>query len=327
METNDASPRSSDLKSPNSIAKGTKGDCKSPLLVLLLAAAATAHAGPRTSADYTIPADTTDSGGKRATSASYANDGSAGLVAGISTVASPSETAKTGYIGQLYDVTGLTLTAATLNVNEGATNQLAAWQVLDDATFLAVPAANVAWSVQSGPLTGISASGLATAGLVYQDTTATAQGSYLGNTGVLGLAVVNANLDNFGTYAGDGVGDDWQVQYFGLNNPNAGPNVDPTGGGQNNLFKYIAGLNPLDPNSRFLVNIAVVPSQSVQQRVMFSPRLSDRTYTVKYCTDLLTGTWQPLTTATQTDNGTQRIVTDTSATEGRKFYRIEITKP
>ena len=31
---------------------------------------------------------------------------------GLSTAASPAETAKHGYVGQLYDVTGLTLTAA-----------------------------------------------------------------------------------------------------------------------------------------------------------------------------------------------------------------------
>ena len=48
------------------------------------------------------------------TSASYANDGSAGLVVGISTVAAPAETAKHGYLAQLYDATGLTPTAATL---------------------------------------------------------------------------------------------------------------------------------------------------------------------------------------------------------------------
>src|SRR5258707_1189628 len=135
------------------------------LFLALLAAAA--HASPRTSASYTAPSDTADAGGKHTTSASYTNDASIGGIAGISTVAAPAETAKHGYIGQLFDVTGLTLTAATLNVNEGTTDALAAWQALDDATFLAVPATGVAWSVASGPLTGISAAGLVTAGIVF----------------------------------------------------------------------------------------------------------------------------------------------------------------
>jgi hypothetical protein len=128
-------------------------------------------------------------GGKRTSGASYTNDGSVGGVAGSSDVASPVEASKGGYIGQLYEITGLTLTAAALNVNEGAADLLGARQALDDDTFLAVPAANVAWSVQSGPLTGISVSGLATANIVFQDTAATARGIYLGNSSLLGLTV------------------------------------------------------------------------------------------------------------------------------------------
>lgn len=88
---------------------------------VLLASIVFLHAGPRTSASYSISTDTTGAGGKRTTSASYTNDGNAGGVAGTSTVTSPAETAKSGYIGQLYDVTDLILTAASLNVNEGAT--------------------------------------------------------------------------------------------------------------------------------------------------------------------------------------------------------------
>ena len=43
---------------------------KSQVILFLLAAAAL-QAGPRTSTNYTIPTDTTDAGGKRATSASF----------------------------------------------------------------------------------------------------------------------------------------------------------------------------------------------------------------------------------------------------------------
>jgi hypothetical protein len=299
------------------------------LILTALAIPALAFAGPRTSANYSIPADTADGGGKRATSANYTNDGSTGGVPGISTTAASAQTAKQGYLGQLYDITGLTLNSASVNstVNETATLQLAAWQFLDDASFLAVPAASVSWGVVSGPVTGISPTGLATAGTVPQDTAATVQGAFGGFTGTLNLTVLDSIADNFGSYAGDGVGDDWQVQYFGLNNPLAGPNADPTGGGQNNLFKYIAGLNPLDVNSRFVLNIAPVPGQAAQRNVIFSPRFSDRTYIVKFRTDLATGTWQPLTGTTQSDNATQRTVTDMDATGTEKFYRIEITKP
>ena len=171
-------------------------------------------------------------------------------------------------------MTGLALTATSLNVNEGAALQLTAWQLLDDATFLAVPAASVAWSVQSGPLTGISTAGVATAGIVYQDNAATAQGIFSGNTGALGLTVKNVNPDDFGSYAGDEIDDGWQNQYFGLNNPNAAPHVDFDGTGQTNLFKYIAGLDPLDANSRFTLRASSPFPASPARRSSFSVRAS-----------------------------------------------------
>ena len=297
------------------------------LLLPAMLAPALSFAGPRTSANYSIATDTTDTGGKRATSAAYTNDGSAGGVAGLSTVAAPAETAKHGYLAQLYDVTGLTLTAVSLNVNEGATDQLGAWQALDDATFLAVPAASVAWSVQSGPLTGIAASGLATAGIVYQDTAASAQGIYLGDTGTLGLTVVNVNPDDFGSYAGDGLDDAWQNQYFGLNNPNAAPLLDPDGDGQTNLFEFTAGLIPTDPQSRFTFTIAPVVGQPAQKNVVFTPLVGGRSYTVQYKLSLTDPTWQTLPGTTQSDNGATRTVTDPAGTGAAKFYRVLVSKP
>ena len=298
------------------------------LRILLLTALlpAIAHAGPRTSANYNVATDSADAGGKRATSASYTNDGSAGGIAGLSTVAAPAETAKSGYIGQLYDITGLVVNAGSASVSETAMLQLAAWQFLDDTTYLAVPAASVAWSVPSGPITGITAAGIATAGVVYQNTPATVQGSLGGFNGIYNLTVLDTIPDNFGSYAGDGVGDDWQVQYFGLNNPNAAPNVDFDGTGQTNLFKYIAGLNPLD-GSRFTLSIAAVNGPLEQANLIFSPVVAGRTYVVKAKPSLTAATWDPVTVSPPTDVGQQRTLTDTAATGARKFYHIEITKP
>jgi hypothetical protein len=286
------------------------------------------HAGPRTSANYSITTDTVDDGGKRTASANYTNDASVGGITGLATVASPAETAKSGYVGQLYEATGLVLDATPLTINEGSTRQLSAAQLLDDSTTLVLNASSVAWSVLSGPLTSINVSGLATAGIVYQNTGATAQGSYAGNTGTLDLTVLNVNIDDFGSYAGDAIDDSWQVQYFGQPpNPNAGPNVDFDGTGQTNLFKYIAGLNPLDPNSRFTLQIQPLPGQPTRKNLIFSPRFPDRTYVVKSKPDLSALTWDSLTSSTFTDNGQERTVTDLNATGAMKFYHVEITKP
>ena len=282
--------------------------------------------GPRSSASYAVSAESNDSGGARASSAAYTNDASLGGIAGVSTAASPAEIAKAGYVGQLYEVVGFTVAAAATSLGEGTTLQLQGRQVLDDATFLAVPAASVAWSAQSGPLT-ISPAGLAAAGSVYQDTGALAKGTFGGRDGFLSLTVLNTNNDNFGAYAGDGIDDAWQVQYFGQNNPMAGPAMDPDGDGQTNRFEYVAGLVPNDPNSRFIYTIAPVAGQPTQRAITFSPVVAGRTYTVTTRTDLTSGTWQPLGSSTFTDNGSTRTVTDLSAGTGRRFYRVEISRP
>ena len=282
------------------------------------------HAGPRSSSSYTVPTDSTDAAGAHATSSSYSSDASLGGITGIATATSPAQTAKSGYIGQLYQVTGLQLIAAPTTINESGTRQLAAAQVLDDASTLALTAASIAWSVQSGPLTGISTSGLATADIVGQTTPATVQGSYLGLSTTLGLSVLDTIPDNFGSYASDGLPDSWQNQYFGPNNPLAAPTADATGTGQNNLFKYTAGLNPTDPTSRFITQVG--PATSAHT-ITISPRLPDRTYTIQYSTDLGTTGWQPLTGATIQDNGQTRTITDPDATSTRKFYRVQVSYP
>ena len=295
-----------------------------PLLLLALSAAL--HAGPRSSASYSIPTDIADSGGRHTASASYSNDASIGGVAGSSIVAAPAELARHGYIGQLYEVTALQLAATPATVNEGASRQLGGAQLLDDSTTLAVPAAAIAWSVLSGPLTNISNGGLAIAGNVYQNTAASVQGSYAGNIGALGLNVLNTNPDNFGTYAADGIDDAWQVQYFGLNNPLAGPLQDPDADGQNNLFEYIAGVVPNDPESRFLLIIEPIPGQPGQKNIIFSPRLTGRTYTVLSKIDLAVGTWLPLVSSSFSDHLDKRTVTDLDAGD-TKYYHVEIEIP
>jgi len=291
--------------------------------------AAAAHAGPRTSANYSIATDSVDTAGRRTASASYTNDASLGGITGISTVASPAETSKIGYIAQLFDITGFAINAASLAVPEGTTVQLGGFQTLDDGTFLGVPAASVAWSGAGGFITSISASGLATAAIVYQDSPVTVRGSYLGQTALLDLVVRNVNNDDFGAYAGDGIDDAWQVQYFGQPpNANAGPAVDFDHTGQTNLFKYIAGLDPTDPTSVFRLTIVPIAGQPTRKNLVFSPLVAGRTYTVKVRPDLTTGTtWTTLTGTTQSDTGTTRTVNDLNATEFMKYYHVEITKP
>jgi len=303
---------------------------KTPCIVsvsISIGIACALHAGPRSSANYSIATDVADAGGSHAASANYTHDGSANGVAGISTAAAPVALAKHGYIAQLYEIAGLVPTASPPNVNEGETLQLGARQLLDDATYLTASAAAVAWSVQSGPLTGIDAAGLATADLVYQDTAATVEGTLGGFTGSLGLTVIDSIPDNFGSYAGDGLGDDWQFQYFGLNNPDAAPALDPDGDGQDNRFEFIAGLIPTNPLSRFLLRIEPDPVEADHKLLIFSPIIAGRVYTVESGGTLVPDSWSELTDPLQSDTGGERTVTDTHATEANRFYHVNIVKP
>ena len=297
---------------------------KTPAALFLALLTAAAHAGPRTSASYSVPTDTTDFGGKKTASSSYSIDASIGGVTGIATVAAPAETAKTGYIAQLYEVTGLVLNAVPLTIDEEGTRQLAAWQLLDDATFLAVPATSVTCSIVDGPLTSISASGLATAGIVYEETPAHVRGAYAGNTSPpLTLTVLNTNIDNLPGYDNDGIDDKWQKDYFGLPpNPIAGPLFDPDGDGQNNLFEFRTGYVPTNASSRFLTRGLGVSGGNFQlelSRVQPGSR-----YFFQRTTDFVT--WTDILTLDPV--AVSAPFTQPLPTVGTKsFYRVEIRKP
>lgn len=286
------------------------------------------HAGSRSSANYSIAADAVESGGRRATSAAYTNDGSIGGVVGFSSVVSPAETMKHGYVGQLYEVkTNLQLGATPATINEASTRQINPYHILDDDSKLAISVAAVTWSVLSGPLSSINNSGVATAGIVFQDTAASVQGVHNGNTASLGVTVLNSSPDNYGSYSGDGLDDAWQNQHFGLNNPNAAPGVDADGDGQTNLFEFTAGLVPTSNASHFSFAIQPVVGQPGQHRVVFNPLNGGSGYVVKYKNALSDASWSTLTGATISDVGQQRTVTDPNASGTKKFYTVEITKP
>jgi len=266
--------------------------------------------------------------GARNGAGSYTNDGCIGGIAGISTVVSPPETVKAGYLGQLSEVGSLSVTGTPASVNEGGASQLGGAAAMDDDTITALTGSEVAWNAPSWPVSSISASGLALATNVYQNTAGNFSGRYFGVLGSGSLLVLDSLPDNYGTYAGDGLPDSWQNQYFGLDNPNAAPSVDVTGTGQNNLFKCTAGLDPTNPASVFWLRIEVVAGQPNQKRLLFNPRWTDRTYTPMFRTNLVGGAdWTNLLATTVSDNGAERTVTDTNAINNARFYRIQITCP
>jgi hypothetical protein len=286
------------------------------------------YAGARNSADYMITAESTDAGGGRALSADYGNDGSHTAFVGLSGFDQTS--VRHGYIGQLYDLTSLTVSADQNAREAEAIGQLSGSFLADDHSSISVSGSEIAWTVVAGPVASISAAGVMTGGLVYQNTTAAIRGNARGFTADLALTVLDTVADNFGTYAADGLPDDWQYQYFGADNPLAAPESDATGTGQTNRFKYVAGLNPIDrsaPNAVFTLEITSVPGQPGHKVLTFAPRFPDRSYTITARPSLVAGEWLPLSDFVIEDHETTRSIIDRSAIGDVRFYRVEISKP
>ena len=294
------------------------------VLAVLVTCAATLVA-ERTGGPYTITADHVAPFGHRATSASYAQEGSSSVISGISSSAIAS--AKHGFVGQLYDVLGFVVYPSTSGVAERGLLQLHAARFLDDATRLALSPSAVTWSIESGPLVSIDANGVATAGTVYTHTDASVRGAFENASSTVSLTVLNIDSDDLAGYAADQIDDDWQVQYFGLPpNPAAAPHIDVDGSGHGNLFKFVAGLNPLD-GSRFTVSSVPVPNESSQMAITFGPILPGRSYDVRSAGSLTMPQWDPLSSSSYIDDGATRTVFDHEALGARKFYRVQISKP
>jgi hypothetical protein len=264
-----------------------------------------------------------DGGGGRSSAGSYVNDGCVGGIGGLEDAGTV--TNRAGYLGQLTEPASLMVTGFPAQVNETATSQLSGAATMDDASVTALAGTEISWSTPSWPIQLITAGGVATTAVVYANLPGNFSGRYLGVLGSGSLLVVDSIPDNYGTYAGDGLPDSWQNQYFGLDNPNAAPNKDVTGTGQNNLFKYVAGLDPTNAASVFRLRILPVAGQANHKNLVFSPRWTDRTYTPMFRTNLVGGaSWTNLLTGTVSNSGTVCTLTDTNATGNARFYRIQI---
>ena len=100
------------------------------------------------------------------------------------------------------------------------------------------------------------------------------------------------------------------------------------GTGQNNWFKYVAGLDPTNPSSIFTWLIAPVPGQFNRQNLIYNPAVSGRLYAVQSSTNLVSKAFANLTTLTAPQtNATQITLTDTNAVAPAQFYRLRISLP
>lgn len=115
----------------------------------------------------------------------------------------------------------------------------------------------------------------------------------------------------------------WSAQYGLLQ----GPEGDDDGDGNSNYLEFVAGLVPNNAGSVFKISVSSVPGQPSQRAIVMSPIISGRTYTVKSSESLSPLNWISLSNPAVSDAGNVRTVTDTAATDAKKFYVIEIGIP
>jgi hypothetical protein len=292
-----------------------------PTILLLLLASASF-------ASDVITTSSIDGGGLHTSSANYSMDNSIGGIDGISS--STADTAKDGYIGQLTEVVSVVVTSEPDAVAVSGTAQLSGVAMLDDSTVVALGGSDVMWSSpnEPSPVFSINSGGLLTAGgFVYAVAPAVVDGYYLGATSNVSLSVFAPDT------VGDGIADWWRQAYFGSVTPTNSHDCatcDFDGTGQNNLFKYVAGLNPTSSASVFVLKIAPVAGQPTQKLLTYSPILvgSGQVYTVQFATNLVGATYANLTGFSgPVTNINQVTVTDLSATQTSKFYRVNISLP
>jgi hypothetical protein len=93
------------------------------------------------------------------------------------------------------------------------------------------------------------------------------------------------------------------------------------------MFKYVTGLDPTNPASVFVLNIAPT-NQPPQNNLFFAPLVLGRTYAAQFSTNLVGGIWLPLPNYIgPATNGSQVTITDTNPIPPQEFYRIEISLP
>jgi len=119
----------------------------------------------------------------------------------------------------------------------------------------------------------------------------------------------------------DGLPDSWQIQYFGsITDPRARPDADPDGDGSSNIQEYQAGTSPVDAQQYLRIDSVEVSPGAVTIQFLAQP---NRTYSVLFSTDLVSGEWSKLSdVAAQAQRGAVTVTDSSLAGPSTRFYRL-----
>jgi alpha-tubulin suppressor-like RCC1 family protein/inosine-uridine nucleoside N-ribohydrolase len=187
------------------------------------------------------------------------------------------------------------------------------------------------WSASSGSgWIHTTSSGTGNGPAIFTVDANTGDGSRIGALTIAGQAFTIAQAGSVDT-VGDGIPDWWRARFFSTVDPMGQTTnsyscatCDADGTGQNNLFKYVTGLDPTNPASLFVLRIQNVPNQPTRKNLIYWPIADGRTYVVESTTDLVAGVWIPQAVSAPFTNLAQVTVFDPNASGPKKFYRVSI---
>ena len=285
------------------------------LAIVLLASGSIASAN--------IQMATLDAGGGLSGNGNIENLSSIGGI--IGTISEGDTVALEGFIAQITEVQTVTLSATPETIDEAGIRQLTATVLLDDSSTLVAPGTDLQWALVAGPIDNIDVSGLATADIVFEDSTATVRGIYLEVQDDLILTILNTDPDNYLSYASDAIDDDWQVSFFGLPpNSNAAAIANPDGDPFDNLAEFLTGYDPTDPSSFFRVKFHERNGSSASLEM--SKIIPARIYVLERKAELTSN--DPWTTVIQlvpVSESSPHVIEDVGAASATYFYRITVS--
>jgi hypothetical protein len=121
----------------------------------------------------------------------------------------------------------------------------------------------------------------------------------------------------------DGLPDAWEIQH-GLTTQNPSDAMeDPDGDGHSNLEEYLAGTDPRDPRSHVRLRL----EHNHGQLTLSGLQAAGRNVRILYRSNLWSGAWETWTNLPAPANAQEWRLDLPGATEGQRFYRLQLTWP
>ncbi len=138
-----------------------------------------------------------------------------------------------------------------------------------------------------------------------------------------------------GDSVGDGISDLWRATYFANQPPGNSSGTrtnrlscatcDEDGTGQNNLFKYLAGLDPTNPASIFVIT-DVKLTNTTDMAISFTS-VRDKNYVLESTTDLTSHAWSTVSSNISGSDGISLVIDPGATAFSNLFYRARLLLP